>query len=328
MEDVIGGVKRLFWNPDEKRLRALFRIPVMLGLALFALQLIVGVVGFVTGVVSLPGPLVNAFLGVLLIGAVVAIAWFIDRRYRRDMGLRLDRHWWLEATAGFVAGVGMVATIVVVLRVVGMAQLAEGYSVTNATLVFGEGSATRGFVYGLLFFAAFGTLEEVLIRGYLLTNVAEGIKGYVGSARTAVVAAIVGTAALFGVLHAANPGGGALGFLNIAIAGVFFGAAYAVTASIAFPVGLHVAWNFALGPVFGLPVSGLQTDTALVPVQVQGPDLVTGGAFGPEGGLVMLPGLAVGVAAFVWWVRRGGGVLEVNERIAVPDLWIEESADS
>lgn len=325
MDEITTGIKRLFWNPDEKRLRALFRIPVALGLALLALQLIFGAVRLVLG--SQSGPLVSALLAGLLTGAVVAIAWFIDRRYRRDMGLSLGRRWWLEVVAGLVVGVGMVATIVVVLRVVGMAQLVDAHPVTNATIVLGEGSTTRSLAFGLLFFAATGALEEVVIRGYLLTNVAEGIKGYVGTARTAVVIAVVGTAALFGVLHAANPGGTALSFLNITLAGVFFGAAYAVTTSIAFPIGLHVAWNFTLGPVFGLPVSGLQTDTALTPVQTQGPDLVTGGSFGPEGGLVMLAALAVGVGAFVWWVRRGG-VLELDDRIAVPDLWIDEPADS
>lgn len=327
MEEALAGIKRVFWNGAEKRLRAPLRIPATIGLTLLALQLVVGVVRFLSSVVALPSSIRTALTIAALTVAAVAIAWFVDRRYRRDMGLELDRQWWLDAAAGLVVGLGMVAAVVLTLRIAGMASIGGPYRPSGTTVAVGCDSAAVGLLYGFAFFVAVAVLEEFAIRGYLLTNVAEGLRGYVGADRTAVWAAVLGTAGLFGALHAANPGGSWLSFLNIALAGVLLGVAYAATGRLAFPVGLHTTWNFGLGPVFGLPVSGLGADAALVPVRVDGPRLVTGGSFGPEGGLVMLIALATGVGMLAWWVHRQGGSLAPEERIAIPDLWSGEGAD-
>jgi hypothetical protein len=322
MRETLAWLRRLFWNDGERRLRAPFRILAVVGLVLLAAQLVGAALGLLSGVLSLPSPLSVALWIGLLSVAAVAVAWFVDRRRRRDMGLELDRRWWLDAAGGFAAGLGMVATVVAVLVVAGAASVGGAYAVADPDIVLGGGSTTRGLLYGFVFFAAAATLEEVLVRGYLLTNVAEGLRRYVGDDRTAAWAAVLGTAGLFGLLHAANPGGTALGFLNVGLAGVLLGAAYAVTGRLGFPVGLHVAWNFGLGPLFGLPVSGLTTDTALVPVRVVGPTLLTGGRFGPEGGLITLGALAVGSGALVLWLRSAGGAVPVG-RVAIPDLWAD-----
>lgn len=325
MEERGGGIKGVFWSSDEKRLRTLFRVPVMFGLILFAVQLIVGMTGLVTSVVPVPGPLETALIFGLVIVAVAALTWFIDRRHLRDIGLSNDRDWWLDLLVGLAVGVGMVAVVVGALRVGGYASF-ERTAVTSPDLTLGGGAT--GVVYGLLFFGAVGFLEELLVRGYLLVNIAEGIRGTVGTARNAIAVAIVTTAGIFGVLHAANPGGTTLSLLNISLAGLFFGGVYAVTGRLAFPIGLHISWNFSLGPLFGLPVSGLTTDTALVGVTLDGPTVLTGGAFGPEGGLVMLVALAFGIGSFLLWIRQRQGQLAVDERIAIPDLWTRDDPSS
>ncbi|MEF8783628.1 MAG: CPBP family intramembrane glutamic endopeptidase [Haloarculaceae archaeon] len=328
MEEVLAGVKRVFWNGDEKRLRAPFRIPAAVGLALLALQIVVGMVRFLSSALALPSTITTTVIIATLTVAGVAVAWFVDRRYRRDMGLELDQRWWLDAAAGLVVGLGMVAAVVVTLRLAGMASVGGPYRPSGTTVAVGDDSAALGLLYGFAFFVAVAVLEEFAVRGYLLTNVAEGLRGYVSTDRTAVWVAILGTAGLFGVLHAANPGGNWLSFLNITLAGVLLGIAYAATGRLAFPIGLHTTWNFGLGPLFGLPVSGLRADTALVPVRVDGPRLVTGGSFGPEGGLVMLVALAAGAGMLAWWVDRRDESLAPDERIAIPDLWTGESEDS
>lgn len=328
MDDVLTGVKRLFWNPDELRLRALFRVPAVAGLLLLYVTLIVPAVGVVNDFVGLPDIFPQTVAIVLITIGLAAIAWFVDRRRLHDMGLGLDRKWGLDLLAGLVVGLVMAGVVVAVLVATGLATVSTTYAVEDPNFTFAAGSTPTALVYGFLFFATFATLEEILLRGYLLVNVAEGIRGISSTDRRAVLAAVGLTAALFGVLHAANPGGTALSLLNITAAGVFFGLAYAVTERLAFPIGVHVTWNFALGSLFGLPVSGLRTDSALLAVEPDGPTLVTGGSFGPEGGAVMLVALAVGVGAFVWWGRRQYGDLAVDERIAVPDLWVTDDPDS
>ena len=328
MSGLLGDIKGLFWNSEELRLRALFRIPATAGLLLLLTSLILQVVGLVNGVLDLPAifPQVAAFALVTL--ALVALAWFVDRRRLRDIGLALDRQWGLDLLAGLAIGVLMVTVAVALLVASGQATVSTAYAVENPEFTFGGGSAAVGVLYGILFFAVFATLEEVIVRGYLLVNIAEGIRGVSASDRRAVLGAIAITAALFGLLHAANPGGTALSLVNIAVAGVFFGVAYAATDRLAFPIGAHIGWNVAVGSLFGLPVSGLRTDSALLAVETDGPTLVTGGGFGPEGGIVMLVGLAVGIAVFVWWVRKQYGLLAINERIAVPDLWVTDNDES
>lgn len=328
MNEILDGAKRAFWNPEEKRLRALFRVPAAGGVFLFYLSLIVPLIGILEGAVGLPGIVTQTLAIALLLVGLAAITWFVDRRHLRDMGLVVDRQWGLDLVAGFAIGFGMVVVAVGGLLAAGAASVGTAYAPEAPDFVFGTDSTALGVFSGLLFFGAFATLEEVLVRGYLLVNIAEGIRRFSSTDRRAVLGAIGATAALFGLLHAANPGGTALSLLNIAVAGVFFGVAYAATDRLAFPIGAHVAWNFALGSVFGLPVSGLQTDASLLAVEVEGSTLLTGGEFGPEGGIVMLVGLVAGIAAFVWWTRRQYGTVAVDGRIAVPDLWTSDDDDS
>jgi hypothetical protein len=320
MNEVGAGIKRAFWNDEEQRLRALFRVPVVLALVLLTAQLVVALVGALTAVVALPGPLTTALVLGLVSAAVLGIAWFVDRRTLRDIGFGVDRSWWLDLLAGLGVGLAMAVAVVGALLAAGVATPGPSQP-AQPDLVLGGGSAATTLLYGLAFFAGVALLEEVLVRGYLLVNTAEGIRGVVGDDRRAVQIAIAVTAGLFGALHAANPGGTVVGLVNISLAGLLLGWAYAVTDRLAFPVGLHLTWNFGLGPLFGLPVSGLRTDAALVPVRVDGPALVTGGAFGPEGGAVMLVALAVAAAAFAGWARYRYGTLAVDGSIAVPDLW-------
>ncbi|MEF8784428.1 MAG: type II CAAX endopeptidase family protein [Haloarculaceae archaeon] len=328
MSGILGSIKGLFWNSEELRLRALFRVLATTGLLLLVVTLVLSLVGVVNSVLGLPSifPQVAAFS--LVIVGLVALTWFIDRRRIRDVGLSLDRQWGLDLLVGFGVGGLMVAVAVALLLVGGLATVSATYAVENPDFTFDAGSTAVGVLYGFLFFTVFATLEEVLVRGYLLVNIAEGIRQYSSTDRRAVVGAIALTAALFGLLHAANPGGTALSLVNIAVAGVFFGVAYAATDRLAFPIGAHVGWNFTVGSVFGLPVSGLRTDSALLAVEPDGPTLLTGGSFGPEGGVVMLVGLLAGIAVFVWWVHQQYGTLAIDERIAIPDLWVAEGDDS
>jgi hypothetical protein len=77
-----------------------------------------------------------------------------------------------------------------------------------------------------------------------------------------------------------------------------------LTGQIALSIGLHFTWNFVQGNVFALPVSGRITHaTSLFAVQQAGPELWTGGAFGPEAGLLGVLAALVGTGAIVLWVR-------------------------
>jgi membrane protease YdiL (CAAX protease family) len=74
--------------------------------------------------------------------------------------------------------------------------------------------------------------------------------------------------------------------MNVAILGLVFGFVYLWTGSLSYSIGLHFGWNFGLGPIFGLPVSGYEPRVSLLLSETSGSSLWTGGAFGPEGGLL------------------------------------------
>lgn len=119
-------------------------------------------------------------------------------------------------------------------------------------------------------------LEELLFRGVLFRIIDEWVGLWI---------ALGVTAALFGLAHASNPGATWISSLAIAVeAGVLLGAAFAVTKNVWFPIGLHFAWNFCEGPIYGAQISGGTFFSSLVTAQINGPAWLTGGTFGPEAG--------------------------------------------
>ncbi|MCU0623882.1 MAG: CPBP family intramembrane metalloprotease, partial [Gemmatimonadaceae bacterium] len=119
--------------------------------------------------------------------------------------------------------------------------------------------------------------EEVLVRGYAFTVLAEW--------RGAALATGV-TSVAFAALHAANPGATPGSLVNVALAGVLLALVRWRTGSLAAAIVAHLAWNTSLVVVAHAPVSGLAFATPGWRLVPQGPVWLTGGAWGPEGSLV------------------------------------------
>ncbi|WP_254272981.1 CPBP family intramembrane glutamic endopeptidase [Haloarcula marina] len=332
--DFIMEVRGYLVNPAERRLRAPWRLVVWVFLAGFGVVVVGGVVGSIPlpageGTVAVLYATAQR-IGVLLAGLVVAVGvgYLLDRRTLADYGLGLDRQWWRDAVFGLALGFGLPTVALLGLLALGFLTV-TGVLTTSAsdTLAFGTTGAL--FRLGLLaaFFLVQATTEEVVVRGYLLTNLAEGLAGAFGKFRSIVVVT-VGTGALFGVLHLTNPSASALSTTNITLYGVLLGACYVLTGRLGVACGFHVAWNYTLA-LWNFPVSGLRAGAALLETNLTGPALVTGGSFGIEGGLVALPLLVLGSAALWWWVSREYGAVEIVDAVAVPDLRIRvRSVDS
>ena len=121
--------------------------------------------------------------------------------------------------------------------------------------------------------------------------------------RTWIAVTMVSVA--FGLIHAANDNATALSVTSNTLGGLMYALAFVRTGRIWMPIGLHAAWNFVQGTIFGFPVSGA-TDWSegLVRQAEVGSDLLTGGAFGPEGGLVGIAFRFVVIALVILATRQ------------------------
>ncbi|CAM3583240.1 CPBP family intramembrane glutamic endopeptidase [Flavobacterium chungbukense] len=119
-------------------------------------------------------------------------------------------------------------------------------------------------------------IEEILVRGIIFRLMEEKLGSYISLAISSV---------LFGVLHLANPHGTLISGICITTAGFLFGAAFMYSRSLWLPIAIHFAWNFTQSGIYGAITSGNEKTNNLVEAQIQGPEFITGGAFGPEGSI-------------------------------------------
>ena len=135
------------------------------------------------------------------------------------------------------------------------------------------------FILGLFpFWLLQGGTEEVATRGWLLTRIA---------ARTNLPLAIAISSSLFGILHMGNAGVTFLSVLNIILDGVLAGLLFIYTDSIWLVVAQHGTWNYVQGNLLGFQVSGTGADASIFSFTMgDGPDWLTGGAFGAEGSII------------------------------------------
>jgi membrane protease YdiL (CAAX protease family) len=146
-----------------------------------------------------------------------------------------------------------------------------------------------------------GVVEETLFRAVVLRLVWRAFGPWVAFALSA---------ALFGALHLSNPNATPFAALCIAVeAGIMLGAFYALTGRIWVSIGVHAAWNFTQGYLFGAAVSGTDFGPALATSTARAgfPVWLTGGAFGPEAslpGLVVGTGVGLGVLWLAWKAGR------------------------
>jgi hypothetical protein len=171
-------------------------------------------------------------------------------------------------------------------------------------------------VDGLLAYVLVGVQEEVFFRGFLIKNMAEGLHLPHISSKTAVLVTYLFISLFFGFAHAFNQNATLVSSFNLSLIGLLLGLGFVLTGELAIPIGLHIAWNFAQGYVFGFPVSGSATNLSLLATVQGGPAVWTGGAFGPEGGLMGLVAALLGVVLIYAWVRWVRGRASVEAELA------------
>lgn len=202
--------------------------------------------------------------------AILVFLWVrgIELRPVITLGFYKEK-WWKELLKGIGLGLGLFTLVLLVLTLLGVYRLESvdfhPYAIGFVALIFP-------------FWLLQGGTEELVTRGWLLPVMA---------ARSNRMLAILVSSSLFGLLHVFNQGFSVLAFGNLVLFGLLMAVYMLKTDNIWGVAGIHAAWNFAQGNLFGILVSGQVAGTSLTRFLPQsGPEWLTGGDFGVEGSLV------------------------------------------
>ena len=248
------------------------KFAVLSRVGLFVLIALLGMVVFpilINFVLGAGGYVITAALGTFAAAAVAnAIALRIYERGRlADIGLGWNADSRRNLALGLLGGMGA-ALCVLILPV--LARYAEIEHTAGAEMHW----ASLLFLSVVLLFGAVG--EEMLFRGYAFQVLANAIGPF---------ATILPVSVLFGVAHMNNRNVTTLGVVNTALWGVLLGYAFFRSGDLWLPIGLHFGWNWTL-PLLGTNLSGFTMGLTGYGLAWRAGELWSGGAYGPEGGLL------------------------------------------
>jgi membrane protease YdiL (CAAX protease family) len=292
------NIHQVFIN-SSGRLRSGWRLLVF-ALVFLAMFFVIGTVariGYAVVIQIVPSPRLGVYfenlvfrftlLTAALVAAFICTRWLEGLPWRA-IGLSLHVGWLRDFLIGSIIGIASLALATVI------ATAGGGLTFTLFSGNFAQ--VIKTLVFSAVLFVIAALAEEALFRGYpLQTMTRAGLSGL----------GVLITSVAFAGIHFGNPNfKDGLPLLNLVLAGVWFGVAYLRTRSLWFPLGIHWAWNWALGSLFGLPVSGV---TSLAPHSLLrgadlGPAWLTGGGFGIEGGIACTVALILSTI-FIWRTR-------------------------
>lgn len=234
------------------------------------------------------------FLNLLTFATISSLVFFrvkvIERRSLSSIGLNKN-NWLKKYLLGFFIGLVMMSIIVLIL-------LSFGYITIEKNPIQPVGVSAISSVLVILFgWIIQGATEEIVTRGWLLNVLSNKYNIGVG---------LLISSTLFGLMHLSNPNVNYIAVINIILVGLFYGFYVIKTNNLWAVCGMHTAWNFAQGNLFGFEVSGIDVSVgSLIDLNLVGSDFVTGGIFGPEAGIVATFILLVSIGILLFIDKKG-----------------------
>lgn len=228
-----------------------------------------------------------ALFGIVTIIFAVKI---IDRNKLSSIGFSANCREYINFGKGFLVG-GVSITFVFLLELIVGTISVKSYFYQSV-------DGNYAFHLILRFFGYFcvALLEETFSRGYQYSNIMGSLIKKGLSKNTSILISLFISSLIFGILHSMNPNATPLSTVNLVLIGAFYCFAYILTDSLAAPIGIHFAWNFFQENLFGYHVSGFESYISFIEIEItEESSFLTGGSFGPEGGLIILAGLAAGL---------------------------------
>ena len=288
-------MKKVFVNPETGLLRAGWRILAFL--ILFMAITMAGMFGVRAILGSLPklSALQFSILATTATLAVFIARKYLDKRSFVSLGLKFDRFAILDIVSGVVNSALLMATVYFTML---WSNLIEFNGFNNWTDTISANATISMAVLPIVLTVAYKLTivawwEELVFRGYFLQNLIDGM---------GLKWAIIISSLVFGVTHGINPDATVLGSLLIALITPQLIYAYLKTGQLWLPMGLHLGWNFFQASIFGFASSG-QVSPSLISQSPIGPDWLSGGEFGAEGSVLIIPVTILSYFLIHYWVR-------------------------
>ena len=302
-------MKRYFWNNEQNRLRAFWRITIQMlvwnGLILFFMIPFTlrggGSIAFETFLFKSP----DWVRMVTLLITVLLMARYIDIRHFSEFGLDIrDKKWWQDFGVGLLLG-GLTITGMFLI------QVALGwYSIQDTLYVPAQGVMVLTIGVSIVATIAAAVYETLWIWSYTLRNASEGLI-YLNrlNGRAAVIGALVLCLLYFVLFNVSRTAEVSTVFIsNMFRAGLLLALPFILTQRLGLSIGLFIGWLIFQINVYGLQAVGLTGEyPSLLIVIEKGPDLWTGGTTGFGSGLMSMIGLLILSIIITAWNKRRSG---------------------
>jgi len=289
-------MRHLFINPNSGVIRAGWRILIFLIIFIILNLSITFIVREILG--SLKG---GGLLWFILLGVSATLAAFLSRKYidkesLTSLGLKFNKLAILDVIIGVVIGALIMAGMYFTLLYTGLIKF-EGFSWWIENNASNVSFSSAGFLIALgvlLQFTVVAWWEEIVFRGIILQNISKGL----GLKWGIIISTII-----FGLVHLGNPDATILSTFLIILVTLQLVYAYLKSGQLWLPIGLHLGWNFFQASIFGFSSSGLSSPT-LISQSPIGPDWLSGGEFGAENSLLIIPFTFASLLVIHWWIGK------------------------
>ena len=226
---------------------------------------------YLTGLTSLNTGF-GIFLGFIQCICMILAVWLFwklfDRKPIREIGLINIKVGYKDLFKGLAFGSISMILVFIILIISGNISLKSPLSSPNFNL---------SLLIQLIFFIFVGISEEMFSRGYCMTVLRQTGNTWI---------ALIVSSIIFSVLHSLNPNMSIISYLNLFLVGLLFAYMFLKSNNLWLPIGYHIMWNYFEGNIFGFQVSGLSAES-LFKLNAPVNNIITGGGFGPEGGLIV-----------------------------------------
>ena len=237
------------------------------------------------------------FMGIgywCIIGAYMLIVRFGERNKLSTMGFSSGKALseqgkkapWKMYLMGMGLGFLMISCVYIVMFVTGQVSF-KGFALSSDNALL--------FIFYILMWIPQGATEEIMMRGYMMPRIA---------GRLGVPFAVFFSSFCFSIMHASNAGFSVLAMINLVLIAALFALIALRDGHIYRVCAMHTLWNFCQGNLFGLEVSGNPQSASIFAsgYTKMSSDLMSGGAFGPEGGLCVT--IVIAIAFIIFFVTR------------------------